>query len=86
MQSPKFSQSFNGYSYCVNNPLIYTDPDREIAWFVPVIIGTIIGGTSGVVIANDGQYNLVKWYYSSDKTWVYMLGGSIVGGLSGYAG
>jgi RHS repeat-associated protein len=86
VQTPGFSQSFNRYSYCVNNPLIYTDPDGEIAWFVPVIIGAAIGAYSGGVIANDGQYNPVKWDYSSGKTWGYMLGGAAVGGLSGYAG
>jgi RHS repeat-associated protein len=25
VQAPEFSQNFNRYSYCVNNPLIYTD-------------------------------------------------------------
>jgi len=29
VQAPGFSQSFNRYSYCVNNPLKYTDPDGE---------------------------------------------------------
>jgi hypothetical protein len=70
----------------VNNPLIYTDPDGEIAWFVPVIIGAVIGTYSGGVIANEGQYNPVKWDYSSEQTWRYMLGGAVVGGISGYTG
>jgi hypothetical protein len=26
IQAPEFSQSYNGYSYCLNNPLKYTDP------------------------------------------------------------
>ena len=26
IQAPDFTQSFNSYSYCLNNPLIYTDP------------------------------------------------------------
>ena len=30
MQAPDFSQNFNRYSYCVNNPLKYTDPSGEI--------------------------------------------------------
>jgi RHS repeat-associated protein len=30
VQAPDFSQSFNRYSYCLNNPLKYTDPDGEI--------------------------------------------------------
>ena len=27
-------QSINPYAYCRNNPLIYTDPDGEIFWFI----------------------------------------------------
>ncbi len=29
IQSPDFSQSFNRYAYCLNNPLKYVDPDGE---------------------------------------------------------
>ena len=37
-------------------------------------------------MANDGNFNPVKWDYSSGKTWGYMLGGAVVGGASGYLG
>lgn len=30
VQMPDFSQSFNRYSYCLNNPLRYTDPSGEL--------------------------------------------------------
>lgn len=30
VQLPNFSQSFNRYSYCLNNPLKYTDPSGEL--------------------------------------------------------
>ncbi len=30
VQAPSFSQSFNRYSYCFNNPLVYTDPSGEL--------------------------------------------------------
>jgi hypothetical protein len=29
IQAPDYSQSFNRYSYCINNPLKYTDPTGE---------------------------------------------------------
>jgi guanyl-specific ribonuclease Sa len=43
VQMPDFSQNFNRYSYCLNNPLRYTDPSGEIVWFVPVIVGVVAG-------------------------------------------
>ncbi|MDR1714482.1 MAG: hypothetical protein LBS20_01405 [Prevotella sp.] len=85
VQSPLFSQNFNRYAYCWNNPLRFNDPTGEFPW-IPVIIGAVIGAYSGGVAANDGQYNPTKWDYSSGKTWGYMAGGAIVGGASGYAG
>ena len=41
VQMPDFSQSFNRYSYCLNNPLKYTDPSGE---FWHLVIGAAIGG------------------------------------------
>jgi RHS repeat-associated protein len=43
VQSPDFSQSFNRYSYCANNPLAYTDPSGEFfiadSWLVGFVHG-----------------------------------------------
>jgi len=56
VQVPDFTQSFNRYSYCYNNPLVYTDPDGELAWFVPIIIGAILyGGGNVAVHASQGD-------------------------------
>lgn len=65
---------------------MYTDPDGEIAWFIPAIIGAAMGAYSGGVIANDGQKNPFKWDYSSGQTWGYMFGGAVAGGISGCLG
>jgi len=42
VQSPDFTQNFNRYAYCLNNPLVYTDESGE---FWNLIIGGLIGGT-----------------------------------------
>jgi RHS repeat-associated protein len=83
VQDPFSTQSYNRYAYVLNNPLMYVDPSGEIAWFIPVIIGAVIGAYSGGVIANGGQLNPGKWDWSSGKTWGYLLGGALVGGLTG---
>ncbi len=49
IQDPFNSQSYNRYSYCLNNPLIYSDPSGE---FWNIIIGAAIGG--GVNWAMNG--------------------------------
>ena len=41
VQSPTNPQNYNRYSYCLNNPLKYTDPDGE---FWHIVIGALIGG------------------------------------------
>ena len=41
VQEPDFSQSYNRYSYCLNNPLIYTDPDGELWWLIAAAVYTL---------------------------------------------
>jgi len=85
VQAPDFSQSFNRYSYCMNNPLKYTDPSGDNPLVAAIIIGVAIGAYSGGVMANEGQYNPFQWE-KSWHTWGYMIGGGIVGGISGALG
>ena len=82
---PLFSQDYNRYMYARNNPLLYTDPTGEFPWLI-VGIGVAIGMWRGGAIANDGKANPLKWDWNSGKTWGYMLGGGIIGGVSAYAG
>ncbi len=62
VQAPGFSQSFNRYAYCLNNPLVYTDPSGEFVFtilsaiFCPALIplaikvdATLISGTINVI-------------------------------------
>ena len=41
VQAPENTQSFNRYSYCLNNPLKYVDPDGN---FWHIVIGAAVGG------------------------------------------
>lgn len=45
IQASDNSQNFNRYTYCLNNPLKYTDPDGE---FWHIIIGAAIGGVANL--------------------------------------
>jgi RHS repeat-associated protein len=51
VQAPGFTQSFNRYGYCLNNPLKYTDPSGELfdiftEFFIGLIKGCINSGTN----------------------------------------
>ena len=46
LQAPEMSQNYNGYSYCLNNPLKFTDPSGK---FWHLIIGAAIGGVSNLI-------------------------------------
>ena len=43
VQNATGTQGFNRYSYAINNPMMYTDPDGE---FANIIFGAIMGGFS----------------------------------------
>jgi len=71
VQMPDFSQNFNRYSYCLNNPLMYTDPSGEIIWLVPALIGGVI--------------NVAANWKSIDNFWQglgYFGAGAVQGGLA----
>ena len=53
VQLPDNSQSFNRYSYCLNNPLKYVDPDGEFWWIVAAAF--IGGGTNLLMKISNGQ-------------------------------
>jgi len=66
------------YSYCLNNPLKYTDPDGE--WFLTALamLANMYISTSA---ANNWQFNPAKWDWGSPKTWVAL----VQSGISGYS-
>jgi len=46
-------QGHSPYPYCGGNPVIYVDKDGKLAWFIPIIIGAVVGGTTGAIIAEN---------------------------------
>jgi RHS repeat-associated protein len=78
VQDPLLSQSYNRYSYCLNNPLIFTDPDGELFWFA-IAIGAIIGGYSGYKIGK--AHGATGWGMAG-----YIFGGAVIGGVAGQVG
>ena len=50
VQAPDFTQSFNRYTYCLNNPFKYTDPSGEV-WHI--VIGAVVGGVVNLVVNWD---------------------------------
>jgi RHS repeat-associated protein len=90
VQSPYNSQSYNRYSYVMNNPLKYTDPSGDM-WYVTAIgaaVSGVIGNYQGIRIAqNQGRnmrgqfrYGIIGGSIASNAA----LAGSMVG--SGVAG
>ena len=87
VQAPNHSQSFNRYSYCMNNPLVFVDKDGKL-WFVPILVGAAIGAAfSAATYAAMVAFTPMTWSGSGFWRAVGMgaLGGAL-GGASGLAG
>ena len=57
VQAPDFTQNFNRYSYCMNNPVMYSDEDGE---WVHIVVGAVVGGIVNLgVKALQGKINSV---------------------------
>ena len=79
VQAPDDSQSFNRYSYCLNNPLKYTDPTGEV-WWVPVLVGAVVGAYAGASIQSG---TAAFWHWKGDA-WKGAIAGGIIGASVGY--
>lgn len=75
------TQAYNRYSYSLNNPLKFVDPDGENPVVIAMVVGGVLGSYSGYRIAESYGYNFSDW-----QTYGFMLGGAAIGVGSGYAG
>ena len=83
VQEPFDSQNFNRYSYCLNNPLKYTDPSGEI-WWIPVLANICMN--AAMSRANgDGLLNGVLTGLTSSAMSIVSSGmTNAIGGLLGH--
>ena len=82
VQQPDNTQNFNRYTYCLNNPMKYVDPDGE-NWLVIAKIAAVAAcAYGGGAVANNGQMNPTKWNYSSVGTYLGMGLGLATGAIA----
>ncbi len=89
VQVPDFTQNFNRYSYCLNNPLKYTDPSEE--WFFTALFGVICTPLAPLGVMLDasawsatidlGIQGLQMLSGSRDQINWSQVGGAAVGGF-----
>ena len=72
------------YSYCLNNPLIYTDPDGEIVWLVPALIFIGKAALVGAAI-NGGIYAVSTAVTGQQWDWGQFGKSAAIGAISGVA-
>jgi len=92
VQTPDFTQNFNRYGYCINNPLKYTDPSGEVFGVDDVIIILAMAYFGGVqanffYAAETGgnPFNPGDWNWSSPSTYIGIGSGALTGvGMAGY--
>jgi hypothetical protein len=73
---PQMTQSYNRYSYCMNNPTSFTDPTGNDIW------GWLTGGLSNMVPSLDHALNRFgNWIQHNWKTVVVVA--AVIGESTG---
>ena len=78
VQEPGNAQNYNRYSYCLNNPLMYTDPSGELVWLAFAAYGAWVMGVNAGIAAEQAGGHFWK-----DGFWKGALVGFAAGALGG---
>ncbi len=67
--------------------MMYVDPDGELAWFIPIIIGAAIGAGSytASVAFSLGGFDNWDWFNFAFSTWAGAIGGGMSSGIGSAA-
>lgn len=79
VQMPDYTQNYNRYSYALNNPLKYTDPDGEFISLAAIGIGMLISAatyTAVHLVTHEGSFD--GW------NWGAFAGAAVAGGVGGF--
>lgn len=77
IQNPDFSQNFNRYSYCFNNPLSYSDPSGEwVEWLLYGVFNGVMNLVSNMSEIDDFGEGLLAFAAG-------MIQGCLSGGFGG---
>lgn len=79
-----WTQNFNRYTYCLNNPLRYVDRDGEFFWAF-VGVAAFIGGVTNVYMHRDAIKEAGGWN-SLWKGLSYFGTGAVAGGVGAAVG
>ena len=89
VQMPDFSQSFNRYSYCLNNPLKYTDPSGEFWWLAAAMFGGVVNVAMNIDNIDNG-WDFLGYFGVGAAAGAFggAVGNAVAGtiGIGGFAG
>lgn len=75
IQAPDFTQNYNRYAYCLNNPFKYTDPSGEWA-ILDDVIAAVVGGVINLTV------NLIQGNVKDPGHGFALFGVGAAGGLA----
>ncbi|MES2780088.1 MAG: FG-GAP-like repeat-containing protein [Bacteroidota bacterium] len=94
-QDPEYTQSYNRYAYCWNNPLKYTDPSGDLL-FLPVLVFVVKAAIVGAAISaaaytanvalSDGGFKNWDWGQFGKTVAIGAASGIVTAGIGSMFG